>query len=145
MCRVQSCCQNTCKLLCSLSRSQWATTLLLDRAALLTSHFPLLILSALKHRVRDPHPGVVLAELREQVMRDEAHSACQGKQHHTEKWLQKKRARSCYVAQKARQRHPRVTHNTSTSSGPLFPVPGMSQGLCTELHFQTSVFETGSH
>lgn len=53
----------------------------------LTSCLPLLVLLTLEHRVGNPHPGVVLPELREQVVCDEPHGARQGKEHDAEKRL----------------------------------------------------------
>lgn len=60
---------------------------------LLTSHFPLPILPAPQDGVRDAHPRVVLAELREQVVGHEAHGAGQDEQHDAEERLQGQRAR----------------------------------------------------
>jgi hypothetical protein len=40
--------------------------------------------------VRHPHPGVVLAELRQQVVGDQSHGACQDAQHNAEEGLRGK-------------------------------------------------------
>lgn len=58
----------------------------------LTLHIPLPVLPVFKDRVRHPHPWVVLAELREQVVGDEPHSAGQDEEHHAEKRLRERRA-----------------------------------------------------
>lgn len=61
------------------------------KAGALTSCFLLLALLALEHRVRNPHPRVVLSELWEQVVGDESHCACQGKEHDAEKRLRRRK------------------------------------------------------
>ena len=50
-------------------------------------HFPLLILPVFKDGVGKPHPRVVLAELREQVVSDKPHGTGQDDEHHAEKRL----------------------------------------------------------
>lgn len=102
------------------------------RGTLLTSHLPLLILPVFQDGVRDPHPRVVLAELREQVMGHKAHGAGQDEQHDAEDRLQGQRARLGTRA--AGGRPPGPTEQTGL---PWFPRKGQTSASrsrpCTSL------------
>lgn len=60
---------------------------------LLTSHFPLLILSVFKDGVWNPHPRVMFAQLGEQVVGYKPHGSSQDEEHNAEKGLQQKKVR----------------------------------------------------
>lgn len=58
----------------------------------LTAHFVLAVLQRLQHRLGQAEPGQLLAELRQQVMREEAHGPSQRIQHETQRRLQEAKA-----------------------------------------------------
>lgn len=62
----------------------------MNRRLSLTGGLELGVLLTLQDRVGDPQPGVMLPQLRDQIVSNKPHSRCQGVQHYGDKGLRLK-------------------------------------------------------